>query len=534
MTGMACRHTLQLLVALALLMTCAGLACYGALVGRPALKATPDSNVALIDSTPTAEPTTTLSPTAEPTAIQTPTAPPASASSTPTPAATEQPDPDPIKQETRAIWSWAGRKTVPGRDEITRHDVDELVAKVDAAHLNVILLHVYHEGTAFFEPSRTRFPDSSERLINGSAFVDTEYRDALSYLLSIRDQRRADDNPLNDFEVHTWISVMKGGDIGDGYPPTNKTESYMLNGVFPEFKLKYNLYYSRKDERFIRHDVSVIHQPRYRAYMADLIAGLVEDYDIDGVHLDYIRAGYICFNDEALDYPGTAYDYPGCQQGYRDWTRENYDREYTLWEDAGGIRVIQDGDSGRIAAWQASAVSTLVKEIHSEVKSVRPEVILSVASVDNPTTPEARKASIQGQFAWEWLDEGWIDAIFVTSYSSDTQWVIDKTQAVRKMVQDENRHTKVFPGLATHETGDPELESRSHLLVEQVNAVMHAQWTGQPLEPPVRGMALFRAGRLSEEAIQTLVEGPFKEPARPFWGQVYRVEPPSVPGLSRG
>ena len=66
-----------------------------------------------------------------------------------------QPADGQIMRETRAIWTWAGRKRVPGRKTITRLDIDELVAKVDAANLNVIMISVYHKGTAYFEPSHT-------------------------------------------------------------------------------------------------------------------------------------------------------------------------------------------------------------------------------------------------------------------------------------------------------------------------------------------------------------------------------------------
>ena len=422
------------------------------------------------------------------------------------------------KQETRAIWSWVGRKAMPGRGgEISKLDIDELVAQVDSAHLNVILLHVYHEGTAFFEPSRTRFPNSAERLTNQSAFASKEYPDALSYLLALRDERRADDDPFNDFQVHAWISVHRGGDHGNENPPADETEPYMLNALFPEFKLKLYPYYSKGDERYVKHGVSVIHQPKFRAYIVDLIAGLVEDYEVDGVHLDYIRTGGICFNDDYLDYPGIEYDYPGCQQDYRAWTQETFGHEYNLLGDTVGGREIEYEARGRVTAWLEGVVSLLVKSIHDEVKAANPDVIISVASVRNDTSRTSKGQMTDGQTAWEWLNQGWIDVVFVTAYSADTQAVVDKIQRVRDAVQDEERRSKIFPGLATHNSDDK--ESRSHLLVEQVNAVIRGQWAEQPLEPPAKGMGLFRGGRLSEQAIQLLAQGPFKEPALPFWGK---------------
>lgn len=338
-----------------------------------------------------------------------------------------------MMRETRAIWSWAGRKPLPGRKDVSRFEVDDLVAQVDAAHLNVIFLAVYKNGTTFFEPSHTRFPDSHERLVNKSDFVtnDDEFDDALSYLLSIRDTRRTDDDPTNDFEVHAWFNVHVGGAMEKGKPPIDKTKPYMLNAIFPEFKVKDGFYYSKADERYIWHDISDFHQPRFRAYMADLIAGLVEDYDVDGVHLDNIRTGALCFNNEAVDYPGTEYDYPGCQEDYKAWTKATYGQEYSLWDDTNGHNRIQDGDSGRVAAWQEQVVGKIIKEIHDEVKAVRPDVIISVAASTVPHDPEGRRQSIQGRVGWEWLDNGWIDAAFMMTYTPDTSWIVNQIQDVR-------------------------------------------------------------------------------------------------------
>ncbi len=423
----------------------------------------------------------------------------------------------PTKRETRAIWSWAGRKPISGEYKVFPRDIDELVEKVDAAHLNVILLVVTHDGSVYFEPSHTRFPDESERLVNQSVFSKYGYQDGLSYLLTIRDERRIDDDPFNDFEVQAWFQVNKGGDMTDKWPSQDKTEPYMLHALFPEFKLKYGDYYAKEDDRYVKHDTPVLHQPKFRAYIIDLVAGLVEDYDVDGIHLDYIRTGGICFNNEPLDYPGTEYDYPGCQEDYKTWTRETYGREYTLWEDTDGSREIQDGGSGRVAAWQERAVGLVVKGIHDEVKAIKPDVIISVASVRNDVSQKTNKQLRSGQVAWEWLDKGWIDAVFPTFYTPETESAIRRYETFSGAVQDEKRRSVILPGLITF---DPK-NSKDHwagLVAEQVSAVL-GQGTGQPPTQPAKGVALFLARRLSPEAIQALAEGPFREPALPYWGE---------------
>ncbi len=417
------------------------------------------------------------------------------------------------KRETRAIWSHAA----------TSSDVDALIAKIDRAHLNVVLLLVYSSGTAYFEPSHTRFINSEERLPNKSKFSGESYPDALSYLLAIRDKRQADENPFNDFEVHAWFTVMQNGAYANNTPTPrpDKTKPYMLHFLHPEFKLKYGCYYTRNNEACINHRYSAVHQPKFRAYMTDLITGLVEDYKVDGVHLDYIRAMGICYNAEPLDYPGTEFDYLGCQADYKAWTKATYGRAYNLWQDTDGYGELRDNGSGRIASWQEQAVGTLVKNIHDEAKAVKPGLIISAAV--GMTSPEDRRESVQGQAAWEWLDQGWIDAAFVMAYYVDTQAVVEKNQEFMNAVQNTQRRSQVFPGLATFDIDNRE-DQWSYLVVEQINATTRGQWSDQPLNPPAKGVAFFVDKWTSEAAIDILGKEPFREPALPWWGDVAGVD----------
>ena len=411
-------------------------------------------------------------------------------------------------RETRALWTWVGANAR------SRADVDQLLAQVDAAHLNVILFGVYLQGTAYFQPSLRRFPDADTRLTNQTKFVDLVYPDALSYLLSIRDQRRADSDPTNDFEVHAWFTVNNGGAATSSWPPESQLQPYMLNSIFPEFVVKSGRYYTWHDPRYVHPASSAVEQPRFRQYMVDLIAGLVEDYPVDGVHLDYIRVGALCFNNENLTYPDPRFNYPGCQADYQAWTLKTYGTATTLWDDTDGDRGIRDGNSGRVAAWQVHNVSLLVQGIHDAVKAVRPQAIISVASVRNVPW----ETPVQGQTAWAWLDQGWIDAIFPTLYLDTTQDIVDRVGNLRQAVQDETKRDRIFAGLATHNFDNPRGEDWSGRVLERVDAILRGQGPGQPLFPSGGGVALFRSEYFSDATIRALGSGPFRRPALPYWG----------------
>lgn len=423
------------------------------------------------------------------------------------------------RRQTRAIWSWAGRKPMSGEVEITLRDVDELVAKVDAMRLNVVLLSVYADGTVFFEPSLTRFPDPKERLANQTDFSAYGYQDTLTYLLAIRNQRRADDNPSNDFEVHAWFAVNKGGLAVGGEPPKDLTEPYMLSALFPEFRLKTANYYLQNDPRYMAYDTVVLQQPKARDYIVNLMAGLVEDYAVDGVHLDHIRTGGICFNNEPLDYPGETFDYPGCQVDYQNFTQQTYGQAYNLWDDTNASDILVDNEGARrVAAWQQATVTSLVQRIRDEVKAVNPKIIISVASVRNNVHQNTSLQLVSGQAAWEWLDQGLIDAVFPTLYVANSETILRRYISFQNAVESPDRRSLIFPGLITFNPDD-EQELWSNLVAEQVKTVLEptAEQLPNTVLPP-RGVALFLDRRLTPEAIGLLAAGPFREPTQPYWG----------------
>src|SRR5262249_46084685 len=148
------------------------------------------------------------------------------------------------------------------------------------------------------------------------------------------------------------------------------------------------------------------------------------------IHLDYIREGALCFNNERLTYSNPQFNFPGCQTYYSEWTEETYGKAYSLWQDTDGDRAIRDGGSGRVAAWQVHTVSLLVQAIHDSVKAVRPHAILTVASVRNVPW----QTPVDGQTAWSWLDKGWIDAFFPTLYLDTTQEIVDRVDRIQAAV----------------------------------------------------------------------------------------------------
>lgn len=126
--------------------------------------------------------------------------------------------------------------------------------------------------------------------------------------------------------------------------------------------------------------------PATAQYVAGICREIVERYDVDGIHLDYIR----------------------------------YPEESVAWKDQATYRKY--GNGKRLGDWRRENVSRVVREVHDAVKSVRPWVKLSCSPVgkraDLPRQSSygwnAREAVYQD--AAQWLQQGLMDVLFPMMY----------------------------------------------------------------------------------------------------------------------
>ncbi len=121
-----------------------------------------------------------------------------------------------------------------------------------------------------------------------------------------------------------------------------------------------------------------------RRYLVSVFREIAERYDVDGIHLDYVR--YAC--DE---------------MGYSPYARDAFLAEH-------GIDPVQIDASvpprvlAEWRAWRAEQVSTLVRDTRAALDSVRSGITLSAAVFANPEDAYLHR----GQDWPRWLREGWI------------------------------------------------------------------------------------------------------------------------------
>lgn len=128
--------------------------------------------------------------------------------------------------------------------------------------------------------------------------------------------------------------------------------------------------------------------PGTPAYLASLCAEVTRRYDVDGIHLDYIR------------YPEPAIPF----------------RDDAEWQKADRSRYPDK------RSWRAAAIDRCVQAVHDSVKALRPYVRLSCSPIGK-YADLARYSShgwnardAVGQHAQEWLRRGWMDMLFPMMY----------------------------------------------------------------------------------------------------------------------
>ncbi len=127
------------------------------------------------------------------------------------------------------------------------------------------------------------------------------------------------------------------------------------------------------------------------------ISEIAEKYQVDGIHLDYIR------------YSGSRFDY---SDGARTAFEKHLGRRVAKWPEdcsAGGV------DFQAFCKWRCSNISVLAERASMEIKARNPAMKLSVA-----VYPEWNNSPEWiGQDVCQWIDKGWIDFICPMNYSTD-------------------------------------------------------------------------------------------------------------------
>ena len=264
----------------------------------------------------------------------------------------------------RAIW-------VTRSDYRTPEQVARIVDDCADAGFNTLFFQVRGNGTAFYKSKLEPWADE----LGGK---DPGF-DPLALACQHAHRR--------NIQLHAWVNVMpawKGAK-----PPADPEQLYNKH---PDW-----FWYDQHGNRQALSSFYVSLNPclpEVRAYLVDVFREVVSGYDVDGLHLDYIR-----FPNEPPATPeGSDIDYP-------------YDaRTLELYKNDTGMAPDQD-----VAAWdrwRTEQVSRLVADIHDMVRQTRPRAALTAAVGAVPRNGLRRFQDGRG-----WAIDGLVDALVLMNYT---------------------------------------------------------------------------------------------------------------------
>jgi uncharacterized lipoprotein YddW (UPF0748 family) len=347
-------------------------------------------------------------------------------------------------EEIRGIW-------------VIRWEVDQpmkvfqMMKDLDKFDINTIYVQVYARCEAMY-PSKI-VPRSTE-LMNAPFGYDP-------LDLIIKQGHR------NGYEVHAWINLYYAW----SHAPFPLSEEHIIN-KHPEWIIGNEKGVSLRT--FTVEEIKAMGlegyflepgNPQVRDHLRKVAREIVENYDVDGLHMDYCR------------FPRDDYGYDiGARVNFM---RETYVDPFKLLDHS---EIREEFGSGAVFDvqqkwndWRRNQVTLTVKQIYEDVKEIKPEIDVSVAVIGDNTY--AREDLYQDWVYW--ANAGYTDYVVPMLYSSDVHWIERKTKDIIRNVG----RDKLVVGLGAY------LQDNSNLSQEIV--------TVQGLE--TRGYLLFSYGGMVEK-----------------------------------
>ncbi|MES2202201.1 MAG: family 10 glycosylhydrolase [candidate division FCPU426 bacterium] len=316
---------------------------------------------------------------------------------------------EPKLGEFRGVWIHHGDGP-SGVTDARAQTWKEAIPALKAAGFNAILPNVLWSGVAFY-------PSKVVPVFEG---VQRE-GDYLAEIIALA-------HPLG-MKVHAWKVMWQ---FAEGWiAPKGVSEPFRKAG-------RLQMDFNGKEQPWLCPS-----RPENREYEKKAITELLTHYDVDGIHLDYIRYG------------GTQVCYCGvCRKKFekqagkvKDWPKD---------VGPGGARYEAYADFKR------ENITSMVREIHALVKKIKPSAELSAAVFSYPAL--ARDSVSQDWGVW--AKEGLLDWVATMTYTQDAAGFRDAVAAQKLLCDGKIR---LYPGIqVTYDDGQTlALES----FVDQVKSV---------------------------------------------------------------
>lgn len=261
--------------------------------------------------------------------------------------------------------------------------IDRLVNLAASCGANGVIVQVMGRGEAWYRSE-----------VIPEAYITAEY-DPLARVILIA-------KPLG-LEVHAWVNAFLSWSAP--WPPADSTHVLRAHPEWfmADLRGRSTISYSR-DECDAAGIVGATLSPaipEVRARLASICVEIAEDYDIDGIHLDYIR------------YPNESFGFESAARA--DFFMDAGVDPVSLFPASGRSQAAVSGMDGTWRAWRAEQVTRTVRTVRAALRSVSPTTTLSCAVMADP-----HYALQDYACAWrDWIDEGLVDFACPMAYTTD-------------------------------------------------------------------------------------------------------------------
>tara|TARA_Y100000590_G_scaffold137708_1_gene157696 strand:+ start:516 stop:1640 length:1125 start_codon:yes stop_codon:yes gene_type:complete len=270
---------------------------------------------------------------------------------------------------------WVVRNTLSSEDSI-----DRMLDFATINRFNNILVQVRGRGDAYYKSN----------IVPKSHLLKDINFDPLAYLIP-----KAKEKGIN---VHAWVNTyilwssnkrpMQSKHILNTNPDwidQNTRESLDINQEINKNNIS--------NKGFEGLYLSPNH-PKVNSYLVTIIRELIQNYNLDGIHLDYIR-----YHDSDYGKNPTAIEYYRKYHGLNALSSSQLSKlELSEWND-----------------YRRKAVTDLVRELRKMIDYLNPNIELTAAV--KPNLYEARNRFFQ---EWDvWLAAGYLDKVLVMNYASN-------------------------------------------------------------------------------------------------------------------
>ncbi len=269
------------------------------------------------------------------------------------------------KHEVRAVWlttlnglDWPRHKArTSAQVEVQKRELTDILDKLQKAHINTVLMQTRIRGSVIY-PSKY---EPWDECITGEPGMAPAY-DPLAFAVEECHKR--------GMELHTWVVSI----------PLGKLDKQKHFGSRSVTRQHPKLCKQVGGEWFM-----IPGHPETADYIASICQEIAQNYDIDGISLDYIR------------YPESLYRFS--------------DKEY-----------YKSGNGLSFSEWKRENIDRIVRAVHDKVKGVKPWVKLSSSPIGKYN--DLRRQSSGGWNCYTavsqdpklWLERGWQDLLFPMMY----------------------------------------------------------------------------------------------------------------------